>query len=68
MNIRRWTLIIAFVVVWNSVFVSPHAASPLNLTPEIQRHLIALESLRKPEIDRSIFDGRPILVKFFASW
>lgn len=45
-----------------------HAEPPVRLDAKAQALLKALTPLRPPAIDRSLFDGRPVLVKFFASW
>jgi hypothetical protein len=60
---KRW--IAAFVLL--ALSGAPvEARGPESLTPEVQQHLASLNPLR-PD-DRVRFEGRPVLVKFFASW
>ncbi len=59
----RW--VAAFVLLM--VSLSPASArGPEQLTPEVQQHLASLNPLSSR--DRIPFEGRPVLVKFFASW
>jgi len=60
---RRWTA----AVVLFALSVAPAVArGPEQLTPEVMQHLSQLSPLRQD--DRVRFEGRPVLVKFFASW
>lgn len=70
MKLHRWMLALAIVFVGISVGTgNVHAAEPkLTLTPAKQSALAALKPLRGPGVDRALFDGRPLLVAFFASW
>ena len=43
-------------------------AGPGELTEQIKEGLLELKSLRGPQLDRSIFDGKPLLVVFWSSW
>ena len=47
---------------------SAKAGSPSQLTPELKQSLMALKPLRGTGVDRAMFDGKPLLVVFFASW
>ena len=61
---KRW--IAAFVLF--AVSVAPASArGPESLTPEVKQQLAGATPLRQLG-DRIPFDGRPVLVKFFASW
>lgn len=46
------------------------AAAParLELSKHVQDGLIAAEPVRGPAVDREMFNGKPVLVVFFASW
>lgn len=49
--------------------VSPaKAGGPTQLTAELKQSLMALKPLRGAAVDRAVFDGKPLLVVFFASW
>jgi hypothetical protein len=66
----RWLAVLAIALI-GAAAVPPspaRAAPPLKLTGDVQDRLMALAPLHGPGIDRSLFDGRPILVTFFASW
>jgi hypothetical protein len=38
------------------------------LSKKVQDALIAAEPVRGPKADRQLFNGKPVLVVFFASW
>ena len=58
-------LIAAFVLL--ALSVAPvQARGPEQLTPQVQQHLASLNPLSLR--DSIPFEGRPVLVKFFASW
>lgn len=44
------------------------AATPITLTDDLKREISALKPLRGTGINNTAFDGRPVLVTFFASW
>ena len=44
------------------------AADRKAMTPELRTEVASLETLRPAAGDRALFDGRPLLVAFFASW
>jgi hypothetical protein len=61
---RRWIAALALL----ALSVAPASArGPETLTPEVKQQLGAAPMLRALG-DRVPFDGRPVLVKFFASW
>jgi len=62
--VRRLALL---AVVLTLLAPAARAAGPEELTDALKDHLAALKPLKGDEV-RSLFDGRPILVKFFASW
>lgn len=60
-------LILAFGV----IFVLPprlDASQAIELNKQVQDGLIAAEAVRGPGVDRQLFNGKPVLVVFFASW
>lgn len=59
---------IAAVAVMAAGACPSRAADAPTLAPEVKDRLMALAPLRGPAIDRAVFDGKPVLVKFFASW
>ena len=73
MRLRLWFFLVALTVgaaVAGGGFsgVKAQGQSPLTLSAEIQQRLIALKPLRGPGIDREVFNGKPLLVVYFASW
>ena len=73
MRLRLWLFVLAFTVaiaaaVSTGGFGPVKAQGPLTLSADIQQRLIALKPLRGPGIDREVFNGKPILVTYFASW
>lgn len=44
------------------------AGEGLELTKRVQDGLIAADPVRGPGVDRELFNGKPVLVVFFASW
>ncbi len=38
------------------------------LSEKVQEALTAAEPVRGPKVDRELFNGKPVLVVFFASW
>ena len=45
-----------------------HANQDLVLDQRIQEALIAAKPVRGPGVDKDVFNGKPTLVTFFASW
>lgn len=52
------------------LFAAPRAdAGPnLSLTNDVKAALMAAKPVRGLSVERAIFDGKPVLVTFFASW
>lgn len=46
----------------------PNASQTIELNKQVQDSLIAAEAVRGPGVDRQLFNGKPVLVVFFASW
>lgn len=44
------------------------AGQALELDKRVQDGLIAAQPVRGPGVDRQLFNGKPVLVVFFASW
>lgn len=44
------------------------AGQGIALNNHVQDGLIAAEPVRGPGVDRELFNGKPVLVVFFASW
>ena len=66
MGLRRifFLLIVGIAVAF---FARAHAAE-VSLTPNVKQEIAAAAPLRPTADDRELFDGRPLLVVFFASW
>ncbi len=66
MGLRRifFLLIVAVAVAF---FARAHAAE-VSLSTGVKQAIAAAAPLRPPAEDRELFDGRPLLVVFFASW
>jgi hypothetical protein len=48
---------------------SARAADGVRLTDAVKQHLIAAQPVRDDAgVERDSFDGKPVLVLFFASW
>jgi hypothetical protein len=55
------------VVVLTLLAPAARAAGPEALSDTLKDHLPGLTVLKGGDV-RALFDGRPLLVKFFASW
>ncbi len=44
------------------------AGQAIELNKQVQDGLIAAKAVRGPGVDRELFNGKPVLVVFFASW
>jgi hypothetical protein len=44
------------------------ASEAIELTEQVQNGLIAAKPVRGQGVDRQLFNGKPVLVVFFASW
>jgi len=69
---RKWTLVSLAVLVavyfGRGIVDGVLPADPITLTPEIQQRLIDASPIRGDGITREAFNGKPVLVTFFASW
>ncbi len=72
MRILRKFLIIALVMAVGGfvlLAVPPaKAASALTLTESVKQGLMAAQPVRGAGVGRETFNGKPLLVIFFASW
>jgi hypothetical protein len=50
------------------VLAQPGSGQALELNTQVQDGLIAAQAVRGPGVDRQLFNGKPVLVVFFASW
>ena len=57
----------AFALVLAVAF-RPEAGHAVELDKRVQDGLIAAQPVRGPAVDRALFNGKPVLVVFFASW
>ena len=44
------------------------AGQTIELNKQVQDGLIAAKTVRGPGVDRQLFNGKPVLVVFLASW
>ncbi|MDP6428960.1 MAG: hypothetical protein QGH73_12295 [Rhodospirillales bacterium] len=68
MNIVRTIVLIAFGAF---LFVGAPAAKAgpgLSLSESVKEGLIGLKPVRGSAVTSDVFDGKPLLVVFFASW
>ena len=68
MKISRRLLLAALGALVLAAQAPADARSGFRLTDGMKDALIAADPVRGPGVDRQIFDGKPILVVFFASW
>lgn len=47
---------------------SVKAENKITLTNEVKQRLMELKPMRGAGVNNTAFDGRPVLVTFFASW
>ena len=66
MKLHRWALVLIVAIAAASL-QTVQTQDRLELTQQVKTQLIALNALRDG-VDASAFDGRPVLVTFFASW
>ncbi len=59
-------ILAAFVLA--SAPASAQAQNKITLTPEIKQRLIDAPPLKGDGVTRETFNGKPVLVTFFASW
>ena len=55
----------AFVL---AIAFRPDTGHAIELDQQVRDGLIAAEPVRGPAVDRELFNGKPVLVVFFASW
>ena len=68
MRILRLFLLAAFGASVLTAAAPAKANKDLVLTPSIQAELMAAKPVRGKGVDRETFNGKPVLVVFFASW
>ena len=60
-----------FLLAFSLILVIPPqlgARQAIELNKQVQDGLIGAEAVRGPGVDRQLFNGKPVLVVFFASW
>ncbi len=57
-----------FLLAFGLLLAQPGSGHALELNSKVQDGLIAAEAVRGPGVDRELFNGKPVLVVFFASW
>ena len=65
---RRFAYLIPFLAAFVLVGVPAQAQNKITLTPEIKQRLIDAPPLKGDGVTREAFNGKPVLVTFFASW
>ena len=65
---NRFSLLGLFLVAFMLAGVPAQAQNKITLTQEIKQRLIDAPPLRGDGVTREAFNGKPILVTFFASW
>lgn len=68
MRIKRLILLLAIGAFVAGPMSTADANQNLQLTPEIQSLLMKAETVRGKPVTRELFNGKPVLVTFFASW
>jgi|TARA_B100000315_G_scaffold260888_1_gene326877 thiol-disulfide isomerase/thioredoxin len=68
MKINRLILFVVSLLLPLFVSSGADARGTKQLTPEIKVNLMKLKAIRGTPVDASTFNGRPVLVTFFASW
>lgn len=61
-------LVMAYAMVNATVRGSNYVENKITLTDAVKARLISAKPLRGNGVNNTAFDGRPILVTFFASW
>ena len=68
MKLKRKFFIVALVsAIWLGA-AAVKARDGIVLNADVQARIMALQPLRGSGIKGTAFDGRPVLVTFFASW
>ena len=69
---RPWFIVFAMLTlgIAGAALFPPVAVgeTTIKLSAEIQGRLIAAEPIKGRRVDREMFNGKPIIVTFFASW
>jgi thiol-disulfide isomerase/thioredoxin len=68
MAIRRLYILVAVLMFSIGSTATAHAQGKIQIDDGIKQRLMALDALRGGKVDAKSFDGRPLLVTFFASW
>ncbi len=68
MRMKRRILIVALAAALWLAVAPVKAADDIVLSAEVKARVMALEPLRGNGVEGAAFDGRPVLVTFFASW
>lgn len=68
MSLRQIPFIIALGVFAFMAPLPADAAQKVSLNDAVKNALIAAKSVHGSTVDQNAFDGRPVLVSFFASW
>ena len=61
-------LVMAYVMLSASGQSSSYVENKITLTDAVKARLISAKSLRGNGVNNTSFDGKPLLVTFFASW
>lgn len=65
---NRFSLLGLILAAFVLAGVPAQAQNKITLTPEIKQRLIDAPPLRGDGVTREAFNGKPVLVTFFASW
>ncbi len=65
---RRFACLSLILAAFVLAGVPAQAQNKITLTPEIKQRLIDAPPLRGDGVTREAFNGKPVLVTFFASW
>jgi len=65
---RRFAFLSLILAAFVLAGVPAEARNKITLTQEIKQRLIDAPPLRGEGVTREAFDGKPVLVTFFASW
>lgn len=69
--LRKFPIIALLMAVGGLVLLAmppAKAGSDLALTESVKQGLMAAQPVRGAGVERETFDGKPVLVIFFASW
>ncbi len=65
---NRFSLLGLILAAFVLAGVPAQAQNKITLTPEIKQRLIDAPPLKGDGVTREAFNGKPVLVTFFASW